>query len=154
MPRSPSVRRLRSDGVETVTGGPVRCMNRITRLVGLTGCPSDRSPVMTVARSVDDVLADHVRFQVECIDRMFLNKPMLRRLIVTHGLPNRPYGIFRGNVEHQRFAARRWRSMLAPTRWRFRRPVAAVVAVVALVLAVTAVMADRWNKEKSTPIQG
>jgi hypothetical protein len=44
--------------------------------------------------------------------------------------------------------------MLAPTRWRFRRPVAAVVAVVALVLAVTAVMADRWNKEKSTPIQG
>ena len=46
--------------------------------------------------------------------------------------------------------------MLAPTRWRFRRPVAAVVAVVALVLALTAVavMADRWNKEKSLPIQG
>jgi hypothetical protein len=44
--------------------------------------------------------------------------------------------------------------MLAPTRWRFRRAVAAVVAVVALVLAVTVVMADRWSKEKSIPIQG
>jgi hypothetical protein len=43
--------------------------------------------------------------------------------------------------------------MLAPTRWRVRRPLAAVVAVVALVLALTAVMADRWNKEKSIPIQ-
>jgi hypothetical protein len=28
---------------------------------------------MTVARSVDDVLAKHVRFEVECIDRMYLN---------------------------------------------------------------------------------
>ena len=28
---------------------------------------------MTVARSVADVLTEHVRFQVECIDRMFLN---------------------------------------------------------------------------------
>jgi len=26
---------LRSDGVETVTGVPVRCMNRLQRLVGL-----------------------------------------------------------------------------------------------------------------------
>ena len=43
--------------------------------------------------------------------------------------------------------------MLAPTRWRFRRPVAAVVAVVVLVLAVTVVVADRWSKEKSIPIQ-
>src|SRR5271166_542573 len=64
---------LRSDGVETVTGGPVRCMNRIVRLVGLTGRPSDRSLVMTVARSVVDVLTEHVVFEVECIDRMFLN---------------------------------------------------------------------------------
>ena len=44
--------------------------------------------------------------------------------------------------------------MLAPTRWRFRRPVAAVVTVVVLVLAVTVVVADRWSKEKSVPIQG
>jgi hypothetical protein len=43
--------------------------------------------------------------------------------------------------------------MLAPTRWRFRRQVAAVVAVVALVLAVTVVMADRWSKEKSISTQ-
>ncbi len=28
---------------------------------------------MTVARSVGDVLAEHVVFEVECIDRMFLN---------------------------------------------------------------------------------
>ena len=44
--------------------------------------------------------------------------------------------------------------MLAPTRWRVRRPVAAVVAVVALVLALAVVMADRWNNEMSMPIQG
>jgi hypothetical protein len=29
--------------------------------------------VMTVARSVSDVLDDHVRLEVECIDRMYLN---------------------------------------------------------------------------------
>ena len=28
---------------------------------------------MTVARSVADVLTEHVRFEVECIDRMYLN---------------------------------------------------------------------------------
>ena len=28
---------------------------------------------MTVARSVDDVLTEHVRFEIECIDRMFCN---------------------------------------------------------------------------------
>ncbi len=28
---------------------------------------------MTVARSVADVLTDHVRFEVECVDRMYLN---------------------------------------------------------------------------------
>jgi hypothetical protein len=35
---------------------------------------------MTVARSVADVLADHVVFEVECIDRMYLNVyvPQLR----------------------------------------------------------------------------
>jgi hypothetical protein len=44
--------------------------------------------------------------------------------------------------------------MLAPTRRRFRRPVAAVVTVVALVLAVTVVTAGRWSTEKSIPIQG
>jgi hypothetical protein len=43
--------------------------------------------------------------------------------------------------------------MLAATRWRVCRAVA-VVAVVALVLALAVVMADRWNKEMSMPIQG
>ena len=43
--------------------------------------------------------------------------------------------------------------MLAPTRWRFRRRVAAVVAVVALVLAVTVVVGDPWSKEKSISTQ-
>jgi len=153
---------------------------------------------MTVTRSVADVLTEHVRFQVECIDRMFLNVyvPKLqypaglvgyvhRRLGLpiastaplakitdafslavhrfaydkqTHGHPwtvkqnlryspsqiLSPRGLRRGGG----------RSMLAPTRWRFRRPVAAVVAVVVLVLAVAVVMADRWNEEKSISIQG
>jgi hypothetical protein len=58
------------------------------------------------------------------------------------------------HAEPRRFATRRWRSMLVPTRWRFRRPVAAVVAVVALVLAVAVVMADRWSNERSMSIQG
>jgi hypothetical protein len=43
---------------------------------------------------------------------------------------------------------------MPPTRRRFRRPVAAVVAVVVLVLALTAVVADRWSREKSISIQG
>lgn len=30
-------------------------------------------PIMTVARTVADVLAEHVTFDVECIDRMYLN---------------------------------------------------------------------------------
>src|SRR6201988_4371036 len=32
-----------------------------------------RSPIMTVARSVSDVLSEHMRFEVECIDRMYLH---------------------------------------------------------------------------------
>src|SRR6516165_11131923 len=48
----------------------------------------------------------------------------------------------------------RWRSMLAPTRWRFRRPEAAVVNVLVLVLALAVVMADRWSKETPISIQG
>src|SRR5205085_924141 len=35
--------------------------------------PSDRSLVMTLPRSVADVLSRHVSFQIECIDRMYLN---------------------------------------------------------------------------------
>jgi hypothetical protein len=59
-------------GIETVTGGPVRCMNRSERLVGLLAARRPE-PAMTVARSVSDVLDDHVVFEVESIDRMYLN---------------------------------------------------------------------------------
>jgi hypothetical protein len=47
-------------------------MNRLERLVGLLAARRPE-PVMTVARSVADVLADHVVFEVESIDRMYLN---------------------------------------------------------------------------------
>ena len=55
-----------------MTGVPVRCMNRIERLVGLLAARRPE-PAMTVARSVADVLDDHVVFEVESIDRMYLN---------------------------------------------------------------------------------
>ena len=55
-----------------MTGVPVRCMNRFERLVGLLAARRPE-PAMTVARSVADVLDDHVVFEVESIDRMYLN---------------------------------------------------------------------------------
>src|SRR3954451_19495602 len=47
-------------------------MNRSKRLVACWP-PVRPDLVMTVARSVADVLTDHVVFEVECIDRMYLN---------------------------------------------------------------------------------
>src|SRR3954454_2543079 len=47
-------------------------MNRSERLVGLLAARRPE-PTMTVARSVADVLDDHVVFEVESIDRMHLN---------------------------------------------------------------------------------
>jgi hypothetical protein len=47
-------------------------MNRVERLVGLLAARRPE-PAMTVARSVADVLDDHVVFEVESIDRMYLN---------------------------------------------------------------------------------
>ena len=43
--------------------------------------PIDRSPTMTVARSVAEVLAQHTTLTLECIDRMYLNVyvPLLQR---------------------------------------------------------------------------
>jgi hypothetical protein len=55
-----------------VTGGPVRCMNRSERLVGLLAARRPE-PAMTVVRSVAAVLTDHTVFEVESIDRMYLN---------------------------------------------------------------------------------
>jgi hypothetical protein len=47
-------------------------LNRPRRLVAREG-HVDRSPKMTVPRSVGEVLAEHVTLEVECIDRMYLN---------------------------------------------------------------------------------
>src|SRR5918997_2898743 len=47
-------------------------MNRSERLVGLLAARRPE-PTMTVARSVADVLDEHVVFEVESIDRMYLN---------------------------------------------------------------------------------
>src|SRR3954465_3610371 len=47
-------------------------MNRSKRLVGHWP-PVRPELAMTVARSVADVLTDHVVFEIECIDRMYLN---------------------------------------------------------------------------------
>src|SRR5690242_13444705 len=52
-------------------------MNRFERLVGLLAARRPE-PTMTVARSVADVLDDHVVFEVESIDRMYLNVWMPR----------------------------------------------------------------------------
>jgi len=38
---------------------------------------------MTVARSAGDVLSDHTVFEVECIDRMFLNVYVPQLLLLT-----------------------------------------------------------------------
>ena len=45
-----------------MTGVPVRCMNRSERLVGLLAARRPE-PSMPVARSVADVLDDHVVFE-------------------------------------------------------------------------------------------
>src|SRR3954449_2183094 len=69
---------FRSNG-RRCPAGPV--MDRSVAVVGCVSRPSDRSPTMTVARTAADVLADHVVFEVECIDRMYLNVyvPQLQR---------------------------------------------------------------------------
>ncbi len=48
-------------------------MDRAQRLVALGGRVVRPEPVMTLPRSAADVLADHVLFAIEAIDRMYLN---------------------------------------------------------------------------------
>ena len=50
---------------------------------------------MTVARSVADVLSEHVRFEVECIDRMYLNVyvPQLQFAVGLIGYLQRQLGL-------------------------------------------------------------
>jgi hypothetical protein len=58
----------------TRDGGAGRVYDCAVAVVGRGGrLISEPEPVMTVARSVADVLTEHVRFEVECIDRMYLN---------------------------------------------------------------------------------
>ena len=53
---------------------------------------------MTVARSVADVLNDHVVFEVECLDRMYLNVyvPQLQYPAGLVGFVHRQLGWFNG----------------------------------------------------------
>src|ERR1700694_4583607 len=48
-------------------------MDRSERLGAHRGGRRRPEPDMTVARSVSDVLGEHVRLEVECVDRMYLN---------------------------------------------------------------------------------
>ena len=50
---------------------------------------------MTVARTVADVLAEHVTFELECIDRMFLNvyQPKLQYAAGLVGYVHRQLGL-------------------------------------------------------------
>src|SRR2546429_9230214 len=47
-------------------------MGRLLAVGGLAACARPE-PVMTLPRSAADVLCGHVTFEVECIDRMYLN---------------------------------------------------------------------------------
>ena len=47
-------------------------MDRLWRWCGLAACARPE-PAMTLPRSAADVLSEHVAFEVECIDRMYLN---------------------------------------------------------------------------------
>jgi hypothetical protein len=57
--------------------------------------PVRPEPMMTVARSVADVLTDHVVFEVECIDRMYLNVyvPQLQYAAGLVGFVHRQLGL-------------------------------------------------------------
>ena len=48
-------------------------MDRSLAVVGCDEPPTRPEPVMTLPRTVADVLNDHVVFEVECIDRMYCN---------------------------------------------------------------------------------
>src|SRR6476661_2655565 len=50
--------------------GPV--MDRAVAVVGCVSRPRPE-PVMTLPRTVAEVLTDHVVFEIECIDRMYCN---------------------------------------------------------------------------------
>ncbi|HUK71566.1 MAG TPA: hypothetical protein VLW50_22835 [Streptosporangiaceae bacterium] len=61
---------------------------------------------MTLPRSVADVLSDHVVFEVECIDRMYLNLhvPQLQRELGL-GAPGAGGALRQGTAQGRRDAA-------------------------------------------------
>ena len=61
-------------GPRPVRDGDTLCpvMDRPLAVGGLAACARPE-PVMTLPRSAADVLSGHVTFEVECIDRMYLN---------------------------------------------------------------------------------
>src|SRR5881628_1997740 len=50
-----------------------RSLNRLKRFGCREAILDDRSLVMTLPRSVADVLSGHVRLEIESVDRMYLN---------------------------------------------------------------------------------
>src|SRR6266496_2115050 len=70
-------------GLRPVPDGGTVCpvIDRSMAVGGLLGPLPDRSLVMTLPRSVADVLSDHVLFEVESIDRLYCNLyvPQLQR---------------------------------------------------------------------------
>jgi len=48
-------------------------MDRAVAVVGCSSRPFRPEPAMTLPRTVADVLADHVLFEIECIERVYCN---------------------------------------------------------------------------------
>ena len=95
-------------------------MDRVQRLVALGGRVVRPEPVMTLPRSAADVLADHVLFEIEAIDRMYLNlyQPRLQ-----HGAGIAAF--FVGHRGH-RFASS---ALMAPMTREFTADIGHFVAV-------------------------
>src|SRR5713101_1271610 len=62
-------------GLRPATDGDTLCpvMDRLWRSLAAWGRVVRPELVMTLPRTVAEVLSDHVVFEVECIDRMYLN---------------------------------------------------------------------------------
>ncbi len=78
-----------------MTGVPVRCMKPPVAVWLAGEAPVRPEPIMTVARTVADVLNDHVVFEVECIDRTYLNVsvPQLQYAAGLVGFVHRQWGL-------------------------------------------------------------
>jgi hypothetical protein len=81
---------------------------------------------MTLPRSVRDVLTDHVQFEIECIDRIYLNVfvPELQRtgqvagsLMRHRGVPDRLDRVGRADVPSSSSLTSRTTPRLTTRRW-------------------------------------